>query len=80
VIIGAAEVSGADIGALRVGCNARLGGQRLRVAKTRFVQLSGRGTCTWRIPSGSAGKMLQGTISAASPVSRITRKFSFRVG
>src|SRR5919197_203159 len=30
VIIGAAEVSGADIGALRIGCDVRLGGKPLR--------------------------------------------------
>jgi Tol biopolymer transport system component len=80
LILGAAEVSGANIGILRITCTARLGGKPLRVANRRFVEESGRATCIWRIPANARGKALKGTISAASPASLVSRSFSFRVG
>jgi Tol biopolymer transport system component len=79
VILGAAEVSGADIGILRIGCTASLGGKPLRPASKRFVELTGRATCIWKIPATARGKLLRGTISAASPAALVSRRFSFRV-
>jgi Tol biopolymer transport system component len=79
IILGAAEVSGADIGILRVTCRARVGGKALRVATRRFVEESGRATCIWKIPAAVRGQVLKGTISAASPASVASRSFSFRV-
>jgi Tol biopolymer transport system component len=79
IILDAAEVSGADIGILRVTCSAKVGGKALRVATKRFVELSGRATCIWRIPATARGKLLKGTISAASPASLASRNFSFRI-
>ena len=79
ITLAAAEVSGADIGILRVTCTATVGGKPLRVVTTRFVEESGRATCSWKIPITARGKLLRGAISAASPASRVSRSFSFRV-
>jgi Tol biopolymer transport system component len=80
IILGAAEVSGADIGILRVTCAARIGGKPLPATTKRFVELSGRATCIWKIPKDAGGKLLRGRITAASTVSSVARRFSFRVG
>ncbi len=79
IILGASEVSGADIGILRITCTAWLGGKPLSVATRRFVEELGRATCIWKIPANARGKLLKGTISAASPASLVSRSFSFRV-
>jgi Tol biopolymer transport system component len=79
IILGAAEISGADIGILRITCSANVGGKALRATTKRFVELSGRATCIWKIPANARGKVLKGTISAASPASFVSRSFSFRV-
>jgi Tol biopolymer transport system component len=80
IILGAAEVSGADIGVLRVVCGARIGGKTLRATTRRFVERSGRATCIWRIPPDTRGRLLKGTITASSSVSRVSRKFAFPIG
>jgi dipeptidyl aminopeptidase/acylaminoacyl peptidase len=79
IVLGAAEVSGADIGILRVNCTARVGKTLLRVATRRFVEQSGRATCTWKLPGNVAGKVLKGTVSAASPAYVVSRRFSFAI-
>jgi Tol biopolymer transport system component len=79
IVLGAAEVSGADIGILRVTCTARIGGKLLRLATKRFVELSGRATCIWKVPKDAHSKLLKGTISARSSASLASRTFSFRV-
>jgi Tol biopolymer transport system component len=79
IVLGAAEVSGADIGSLRVTCTGRAGGKLLRVATRRFVEESGRATCIWKIPRSAGGKLFRGTVSAASSASTVSRSFSFRV-
>jgi dipeptidyl aminopeptidase/acylaminoacyl peptidase len=79
VVLAASEVSGADIGILRITCTARLDGTAFRVTARRFVEQWGRATCVWRIPRTARGKLLTGKISAASPASEVWRTFSFRV-
>jgi Tol biopolymer transport system component len=79
IILGAAEVSGADIGVLRITCKATVGGKALRFATKRFVEVSGRATCIWKVPKTARGKVLRGTISAASSASVASRSFAFRV-
>jgi Tol biopolymer transport system component len=80
IVLGAAEVSGADIGILRVTCSARVGGKPLRATTKRFVELSGRASCFWRIPADARGKFLKGMITANSSASRASRTFTFRIG
>jgi Tol biopolymer transport system component len=79
IVLGAAEVSGADIGTLRVKCTGRIGGKLLPVATRRFVEESGRATCIWKMPKNVGGKVLKGTVSAASSASIVSRNFSFGI-
>lgn len=61
----------------RVTCTASLGGQRV-AAKGSLAR--GLGRCTMRIPAGSKGKRLRGTMTVRSGGKSVTSTFTYVVG
>lgn len=60
----------------KVTCTARVGAARLRALGSRAA---GRARCTMRIPAGSSGKTVRGTVTAQVESARVTRAFGFRI-
>lgn len=61
-----------------VSCSATLAGKRLKASKKGSVR-SGRASCTWKLPKGSKGKQLKGSITATYLRAKIKKSFSKRV-
>jgi hypothetical protein len=61
-----------------VSCSATLAGKRLPAPKKGSVR-SGRVSCTWKLPKGSKGKQLKGSITATYQGATIKKTFSKRV-
>jgi Tol biopolymer transport system component len=71
------ESSGADLGSPTVACAAKLGGRTL---SARHAVMLGHGAvCMWNLPRASKGKLLLGSVTARSGVSRVKHAFSTRV-
>ena len=59
-------------------CRATISGRAVAVAARSVV--GSRASCTFRIPAGSKGKTIRGTVSVSSQGLRATRSFSARIG
>jgi hypothetical protein len=69
---GAAIVNG------RVDCVAKAGARAVQPRSERFV--GGQAVCVFKIPAGSAGKTLRGTITIVFEGKRLTRPFAGKIG
>jgi hypothetical protein len=65
--------TGATVRNGTVSCIARAGSVRLQPLSRRFA--SGRALCAFRVPSGTRGKMLRGSISVEVGGASVTRTF-----
>jgi hypothetical protein len=70
--------TGADLDDGTVKCRAAVSLRKIVVTRAGF--LKGTPACTVRIPAGTAGKMLRGTITVAAEGATVRRTFSYRVG
>jgi hypothetical protein len=61
---------------LRVGCQAQLGRQRVRLASRAVA--TGRATCVWALRPGRSGQRITGTILLTTPEVDVRRSFAFR--
>jgi hypothetical protein len=61
-----------------VSCSATLAGKRLKLSKKGSV-LSGRASCTWKLPKKTKGKQLKGSITASYRGAKVKKTFSKRV-
>jgi hypothetical protein len=62
----------------QIVCQARLGRTLVRLLR-RSITVSGRATCSWRLPAAARGKTVSGSIGESYRGSRITRSFSAEV-
>jgi hypothetical protein len=75
------EVAANDTGPLtkgKVACEARLGGKPLGTQSTKVG--NGVATCGFKLPAGSKGKQLKGTMTVTSRGLTVRRPFSTTVG
>lgn len=64
---------------VQVTCVARVGSKKLQVVG-KSVSAAGRATCSWRLPQGTHGKRLTGTIIASFPgITDVSRSFGARI-
>jgi hypothetical protein len=70
------RASGAPAG-VRVVCRAAVGGKALRASSASLA--GGRATCRWRIPAGTRGRRLTGSVGVVLAGSASRRGFSYRI-
>lgn len=58
-----------------VTCSAKLSGKTLKASKKGSV-LSGRASCTWKLPKNTKGKKLAGSITSAYQGAKVKKTFS----
>jgi hypothetical protein len=68
---------GRDVAAAKVRCSARVGTRVVRLQSKRFVRSVAR--CTWRVPPGTSGRPIAGSIRVEVERATITRRFAVRV-
>ena len=62
----------------QVDCTARAGTRAVRATSERFV--GGQAACVFKIPAGTKGKTLRGTITIIFEGKRLVRPFSAKIG
>jgi hypothetical protein len=62
----------------QVDCTARAGTRNVRATSERFV--GGQAACVFKIPAGTKGKTLRGTITIIFEGKRLVRPFSAKIG
>ena len=62
----------------QVDCTARAGTKAVQPTSERFV--GGQATCVFKIPAGTTGKTLRGTITMIFEGKRLVRPFSAKIG
>ena len=62
----------------KVACDARVGGKPLRAQSTKLG--NGVATCGFKLPAGTKGKQVRGTITVTSRGLKVSRPFSATIG
>jgi hypothetical protein len=76
-MVAARSDTGAVLTGGRVVCTAVAGGRRIS-GRGRFVGTQAR--CVWRVPSGTSGQRVTGSIAVVFEGRRVTRRFSAPIG
>lgn len=76
-MVAARSDTGAVLTGGRVVCTARIGGRRIS-GRGRFVGREAR--CVWRVPSGTSGQRITGSIAVVFEGRRVSRSFAAPIG